>query len=99
MILFSKYVTSSQYQSPLAQQRCAEWIVEGPTVVASIAQLADFGSVTFTQASAVINGISGPINGAKWQSAAIDMSSGGVVQATTSALADSGTSFVVTYNS
>ena len=95
---FSIYATSSQYQSPLAQRSCAEWIVEAPSVGGSIADLADFGSVTFTKACAVINGVSGPINDSRWQSVAIDMGSNGVRQDTTSVLVDSGTSFVVTYN-
>src|SRR5208282_3747230 len=46
---FSKYARSSQYQSPLAAQRSsAEWIVEAPGV--PTLPLADFGSVTFTNA-------------------------------------------------
>ena len=96
----SIYASSSQYQSPLALRNSAEWIVEAPTSAKSgnIEQLADFGSVTFTNASAVINGVSGPINDSNWQSEAIDMVDMGY-QATTSPLVDSGTSFVVTYNS
>jgi len=97
---FSTYETSSQTQSPLAQRSSAEWIVEAPTSAKSgnIEQLADFGSVTFTNASAVINGVTGPINDSNWQSEAIDMVDMGY-QATTSPPVDSGTSFVVTYNS
>jgi hypothetical protein len=95
---FSKYASSSQYQSPLAQRSSAEWIVEAPRVSGSPSQLADFGSVTFTKASAVINGVSGPINDSNWQTEAIDMFSHGIVQDRTSVLVDLGTSFVVTYN-
>ena len=95
---FSIYASSSQYQSPLAQRSCAEWIVEAPTVGGSIAQVADFGSVTFTNASAVINGVSGPINASSWQSQALNIGSNGVTYDTTSVLTNSGTSFVVTYN-
>jgi hypothetical protein len=95
---FSIYASSSQYQSPLAQRSTAEWIVEAPTVNGSIAQLANFGSVTFTNASAVINGVSGPINDSLWQSLALNIGSGVVVYDTTSVLTKSGTSFVVTYN-
>ena len=86
-------------QSPLAQRSCAEWIVEAPTVGGSIATLPNFGSVTFTNASAVINGVSGPINAASWQSQALNIGSNGVTYDTTSVLTNSGTSFVVTYNS
>jgi hypothetical protein len=100
---FSIYASSSQYQSPLAQRSSAEWIVEAPTVSGSIAQVADFSPVTFTNASAVINGVTGPINDSNWLFEPINMGytiNGGstqVLQATTSPLGDSGTSFVVTY--
>jgi len=101
---FSIYASSSQYQRPLAQRSSAEWIVEAPSVSGSIAQLADFGSVAFTNASAVINGVTGPINDSNWQSEPMNIgytTPGGsnVYQDTTSPLVDSGTSFVVTYNS
>jgi len=96
---FSTYETSSQTQSPLAQCNSAEWIVEAPTVDGSFATLPNFGSVTFTNATAVINGVSGPINAASWQSQAINLvGSNGVTYDTTSVLTNSGTSFVVTYN-
>ena len=72
---FTTYESSSQTQSPLAQRTSAEWIVEAPTVGGSIAAVADFGSVTFTNASATINGVSGPINASSWQSQAINMGS------------------------
>jgi len=102
---FSTYETSSQTQSPLAQRSSAEWIVEAPTSAksGSIDQLADFGSVTFTNASAVINGVTGPINDSNWQCEPLDIgytTNGGstqVVQAKTSPLSVSGTSFSVTY--
>ena len=97
---FSTYESSSATQSPLAQRTSAEWIVEAPTVGSSVADLANFGSVTFTNATAVINGVSGPIDSSSWQSEAINMvSSNGVAYDTTSVLTNSGTSFVVTYDS
>jgi hypothetical protein len=97
---FSTYQMSSQTQSPLAQRNCAEWIVEAPTIVGSgIASLADFGSVTFTSASAVINGVSGAINSSSWQSQALNMTSDGTSRGTaldtTSVLTNSGKNFVV----
>ena len=39
---FSIYASSSQYQSPLAQLSCAEWIVEAPTVGGSIRDSREF---------------------------------------------------------
>ena len=70
---FSTYESSSQTQSPLAQRTSAEWIVEAPSVGGSIAAIANFGSVTFTNASATINGVTGPINSSSWQSQAINI--------------------------
>jgi hypothetical protein len=65
---FSIYTTSAQYQSPLAQRSTAEWIVEAPTLSnGSIAPLANFGTVTFTNCSATILGTTGPINDLSWQ--------------------------------
>jgi len=91
---FSTYESSSQTQSPLAQRSCAEWIVEADTVGGIIATLPNFGSVTFTNASAVINGVSGAINAPSWQSEALDIDSFGL-QDWTSVLTNSW-SFVVT---
>src|SRR5208337_4379064 len=96
-------------QSPLAQRTSAEWIVEAPTVGSGVASLANFGSVTFSNAyaSMTINGVqvSGPIDSSSWQSEAkaINM----VSSDTTSILTDSGSStysglsssFVVTFDS
>jgi len=95
---FSTYESSSSLQSPLAQRSSAEWIVEAPTIRGSYATLPNFGSVTFTNATVVINGVSGPINAASWQSQALNIGSNGVTYDTTSVLTNSGTSFVVTYN-
>lgn len=95
---FSIDETSSAVQNPTASRESAEWIVEAPQVGGSIATVANFGSVTFTNASATINGVTGPINDSAWQSAAIDIEVGRTVYDTTSVLIASGTSFVVTYN-
>jgi hypothetical protein len=95
---FSTYESSSQTQSPLAQRTSAEWIVEAPSVGGSISTVANFGSVTFTSASATINGVSGPINSSLWQSQAINIAVSGTTYATTSVLTNSGTGFQVTYN-
>jgi Peptidase A4 family len=95
---FSTYETSSQTQNPLAQRSSAEWIVEAPSVGGRYATLANFGSVFFSNATAVIDGVSGPINSPSWQSQAVNIASGGVTYDTTSILINSGDSFVVTYN-
>ena len=96
---FGTYQISNQTQSPLAQRSCAEWIVEAPSDAnGNIRPLANFGTVTFTNARAVINGVSGPINDPSWQSEAENIASKGVTHDKTSVLTNSGRSFVVTYN-
>jgi hypothetical protein len=93
---FSTYQTSAQTQSPLAQRQCAEWIVEAPTAGGQIATPATFRQVTFSDASAVIDGVSGPIGTASWQSQPLNLVSNGVNYYTTSGLTATGSSFVVT---
>jgi hypothetical protein len=95
---FTTYQTSAQTQSPLAQRACAEWIVEAPTQNGQITTPAHFGQVTFSDASAVINGVSGPIGTAAWQSQPVNLTTNGVTIDTTSKLTvtGSGSSFVVT---
>jgi hypothetical protein len=75
-----------------------EQIGDAPTNDGGIATLPNFGSVAFSHATAVINGVSGAINSPSWNSQAVDIVSGGVTSDTTSVLTDSGTSFVVTDN-
>ena len=79
------------------QRSSAEWIVEAPSSGYGILPLDNFGTVKFTNASATINGTTGPIDA--WQSYAIDIGSYASVQDTTSALTDSNgtSSFTVTH--
>ncbi|MEI8372529.1 MAG: G1 family glutamic endopeptidase [Planctomycetota bacterium] len=96
--------------APNAQRSSAEWIVEAPSSNAGILPLANFGTVTFTNATATINGASGAIdNNLAWQSTAINMVSRGNLQedvtsaltdtaATTTPVAPASSSFTVTYN-
>jgi hypothetical protein len=86
-------------QNPTAQLSSAEWIVEAPTVGGRQASPANFGTVTFSNASATINNVTGSISNSAWQNDAIDMvSSGGTTLLdSTSALDSTGTSFTVTY--
>ena len=77
----------------------AEWVVEAPSSSSGILPLSNFGSVTFTNVTATINGKTGSIDNSTWQDASIDMvSNGAAVEASTSALTDSGgtSSFTVT---
>ena len=85
-----------------AARSSAEWIVEAPSSGYGILPLANFGTATFTDAYATVNGTTGPID--SWQSYAINMASRSTTEASTSALTDSATAtgmasgFTVTYN-
>jgi hypothetical protein len=88
--------------STTAQRSSAEWIVEAPSSFFGILPLANFGTATFTQAQATINGTTGAIDNTSWQNTAINMvNRSGTVIASTSGLTDSGTpptsSFSVTF--
>jgi hypothetical protein len=96
---FTTYVSSASVQSPTAQLTSAEWVVEAPSLGNDVAALADFSGVTFTNATATIDGVTGPIDDSAWQSQAMNIVSGnGTDLDTTSVLVDSGTSFAVTYD-
>ena len=97
---FTTTQNTSKTQSPTASQSSAEWIVEAPTVGGRQASVADFGTIAFTNASATINSVTGPINDSAWQNEAIDMvNSRGSLLDSTSALNSAGTGFTVTYGS
>ena len=51
----------------------AEWIVEAPSSNSGILPLANFGSATFTDAYATINGTTGAIDNSAWQSYSINL--------------------------
>ena len=91
------------YQSaPQAQRSSAEWIVEAPVSASDtsdVLPLANFASVTFTNASATISGVTGPIDCSSWQATAINMVNSGVTTASTSNLTDTAgaSSFTVTW--
>jgi hypothetical protein len=79
------------YQSaPMAQRSSAEWIVETPSTSSGILPTANVSSVTFTNASATINGKTGPIDAPSWQTTAIQAQSAAGLAAMPTALTDSG---------
>jgi hypothetical protein len=83
-----------------AAQSSAEWVVERPELCyiffgCSLTNLANFGSVTFTNASATDNGTTGPISAEPY--VGIQMVNGSTPIAVPGLLQDSGTSFVDTY--
>jgi hypothetical protein len=83
-----------------AKRSSAEWIVEAPSSYSGVLPLAQFSTVTFSNATATINGTATAIDSSPWQSAKINMVSRTTTEDTTSSLKDSGTtsSFTVTYN-
>jgi hypothetical protein len=90
-----KTYTTDQ-KSPNAQRSSAEWIAEAPWS-GGILPLADFGTVTFQNAQATLSGHTGRINDSAWQYDRIDMVSGILIKAQTSALSTDNTSFTVTW--
>lgn len=80
-----------------AQKSSAEWVAEAPSSILGVLPLANFGTVTFTNCQATINGNTGPINYDSWNYDAITMSSSGTTKALPSALSSGGTSFSVTW--
>jgi hypothetical protein len=81
-----------------AKQSSAEWVVERPEICSrscSLTSLADFGSVTFSNASAATGGSSGPISA--YSNAAIEMVNGRTVLALPGALGSNGTNFTDTW--
>jgi hypothetical protein len=80
------------------ERSSAEWIVEAPSG-GGILPLANFGTATFTNCSATVNGVSGPINtswtGTKLEQ--INMVSNSITEDSTGPLDSSGTSFSVQY--
>jgi len=73
--------------------------MEAPSVNGSVAQMPTFSTVKFTNASAVINGVTGGINSPSWHSTALNLVSNGIPVDTTSVLGSSGGSFAVSSNS
>jgi hypothetical protein len=81
-----------QVSSKLPIRSSAEWIEE------STGRLADFNTVTFTNASATAGNITGPISDPAWQTDQITLvsKSGGVIAAPTP-LSNSGSGFSINY--
>jgi hypothetical protein len=73
--------------APNAARSSAEWVVEAPSSGSGILPLANYGTVTFSNAYASIAGTTAQID--NWQSYAINMTSRGTVVSTTGGLADS----------
>jgi hypothetical protein len=93
--------TFTTYQSASGVQRSsAEWIVEAPSSGRGVLNLANFGSVAFTGATATINGVSGSIDSGSWQISAMNIAAGrNSIETSVSGLTDTngGSSFVDTF--
>ena len=82
--------------SSSALRSSAEWVVEAP-YSGGVLPLSDFQQVTFTNCSAVIDGVTGPISNCYWQNDEIIMMKNGVVEALPSPLSSNGSGFNVTW--
>ncbi len=80
-------------QSKKARRSSVEWIMEGP----SSGLLSDFGSVSFTGASATIDGQSGALGSFAGTDPISMVSKSGTVRAAPSSLSGGGTAFGVTW--
>ena len=82
------YTVPPRYTKMKASRESAEWIVEAP-YSGGVLPLANFGTASFANCSATVNGVTGAIDNPAWQHDPITMASGSVVKAQPSALKDS----------
>lgn len=93
----AKTTFSTTQTLPNAKRTSAEWIAEAPSS-GGVLPLADFGTVTFKNAQATLNGHTGNINDAAWKYDALTMTtSTGTIKAQPSGLTG-GTSFTVKWD-
>ncbi|MGC9260506.1 MAG: G1 family glutamic endopeptidase [Phycisphaerae bacterium] len=83
--------------SAAGQRSSAEWIAEAPSSSSGVLPLANFGTVTFSNAAATMDGSAGSIS--SFSAVAINLVSSSRLKATTSALNSAGTSFSVSTSS
>jgi hypothetical protein len=76
-----------------AQRSSAEWVQEAPSSVSGVLPLANFGTISFSGATATVGGATGPVD-ASWPGSTLYqinmVTRTGAAKATTSALSDSG---------
>ncbi len=91
--------TFTTNQKAKAQRQSAEWIMEAPWS-GGVLPLSNFGTISFSNANATINGHTGSINDSTWQNDKITMTNeSGTPKATPSDLSNGGSSFNVAWNS
>jgi hypothetical protein len=82
-----------------AGRESAEWIAEAPSSTFGVLPLSDFGTATFTNASATLNGHTGTISDPTWQNDPLTMELNATTPKTTpSALDAAGDSFSVMWD-
>jgi hypothetical protein len=82
---------------PSSKRLSAEWIMEAPWS-SGVLPLANFGTVDFSNCTATLNGVTGPIGSSSWQNDQINMvNSSGAVKAQTGNLSNSLDDFSVTW--
>jgi hypothetical protein len=89
------YTTTQTLANPSLSS--AEWIVEAPSSGRGVLPLANFGSVTFSNAQATINNVSGPISAGSNVNQINMVNNRDTVIAATSSLTSNGAGFTVTY--
>ena len=90
-------IPTSYTTSRTAQRSSAEWVAEAP-YSGGILPLSHFGTVNFTNCTAVINNIYGAINNSFWAYDALRMTTAaGATKATPSALTSNGQAFSVAW--
>jgi hypothetical protein len=88
--------STTQTTAAAAPAETAEWIMEATTENGSVATLANFGTASFSAASATMGGFTGPAGSPGWQSTPINIT--GTASDTTSLIAVNG-QFSVYYGS
>jgi len=82
------YTVPARHTRMRASRKSAEWIVEAPSG-RHVLPLADFGTASFSDCSAIVNGVTGAIDNPAWQYDPITMTLDGTVKEQPSALTDS----------
>jgi hypothetical protein len=69
----STTIPTSSTTSSAATCDCVEWIAEAPSINGTVQPLSHFGTAQFSNCTATINGVTGPINNSSWTYEALSM--------------------------
>jgi hypothetical protein len=92
------FTTTIDSPTPVPAQSSAEWIIERPDVGGDLPALANFGTDTFTDASASTGGASEPISSFSYTPIEMLSNSGDTVLAAPGPLSTDGTTFATTWD-